>query len=268
MDIARIQMKDRVANGIKIGAAVGAGAGLVTGLLVNEYCYNEVGSCPGAVIALTAIGAAGGAAAGWGMDSARGNHIVYDRSGLRIENKLGMEYFTSVDFSRDAKIGFTPSFRNSKQITLSAGIGRHFISGLGVEGEIQRSLRSGVKQNPCVKALTGPQAGNCVGPGLEGTESELVGTGRVVYTLRSVRFHPFISGGFSVLQRDYRYAYADGSFPPKVVQVRSRYTEAAVPMSGGFRVALTKSIALRPAVTYYIGAERTSVSVGVVYRRK
>jgi hypothetical protein len=112
------------------------------------------------------------------------------------------------------------------------------------------------------------QAGKCVGSALEGVESQLVGTGRVVYSMRS-RFQPFISGGFSFLQTVERHAFAESlSGILQVHQFRPRFNQAAVPVSGGFRVSLTSSIAIRPAVTYYFGAERTTVSVGFVYRRK
>jgi hypothetical protein len=267
-DIARVLIPDPVGNGIKIGAGIGAAAGLVSGLLVNTYCSNEVGACPAAVIGLTAAGAAAGAGVGWGIDSSHGNRIVYDTAGIRIGDQPATDFFASVDYSRTSKVVIPSSFRNQtpEQISLSAGIGRHFASGLGVEAEIQRTAQSAVRQNPCEQPAAGPLVGRCIGPGLEGLESQFVGTGRVVYSLRAVRFHPFISGGFSVLRSVERYAYVDGSL--KVVQARAHFTDTAVPVGGGFRVALTSSIAIRPAVTYYWGVNRTSVSVGVVYRRR
>ncbi|HLQ77885.1 MAG TPA: hypothetical protein VK210_11055 [Terriglobia bacterium] len=269
MDIARVAIPDPVGNGIKIGAGVGAGAGLVSGLLVNTYCYNEVGSCPGAVIGLTAIGALGGAAAGWALDSAHGNRIVYDRAGITIPRGSRTEVFTSVDYSRTSSLVFPSLVTHSpREVSVSVGIGRHFASGLGIEGEVQRTVRGDIKQNPCVKVTFGAQAGTCIGPGLEGLESQAVGTGRVVYSLRSVRFQPFVSGGFSVLRCDERFAYVASSVNPIVIQARSIFNDTAMPVGGGFRVPLTRSLAIRPAVTYYIGAERTTVSVGFAYRRK
>ena len=83
------------------------------------------------------------------------------------------------------------------------------------------------------------------------------------------RFQPFLSGGFSVLQTVERGAFAfTVSGSPQLLQTHPRFTHYAAPVGGGFRVPLTSSIAIRPAVTYYIGAERTTVSVGVVYRHK
>lgn len=269
IEVERISTRDLVANGIQIGAAIGAAAGLVGGLAVNAECSNETGACPGAIIALTLIGAAGGAAAGWGLDSAHGSRVVYDRSGVIVEHKPATDFFGSVDYNYTARL-VIPSLTSSsaRQVSVSAGIGRHFQSGFGFEGEIQRTVQSDLKLNPCIKPIFGSQAGNCVGSAMEGVESQLAGTGRVVYSLRS-RFQPFFSGGFSILQTVERGAFAiTVSGTPAVQQSRPRFTSTAAPVGGGFRVPLTPSITIRPAVTYYIGAERTTVSVGVVYRHK
>ncbi len=268
LDIARISVPDPVRNGIKIGAGIGAGAGLVGGLLLNTLCSNETGACPGAVVALTAAGLVGGAAAGWGLDSAHGSRTVYDRSTVPIEREQATVFFASVNYSRISNLVFPAStFRAPSQVSLSAGVGRHWSSGFGIEGEVQRTIQSAVRQNPCIKASFGSLIGNCIGTGLEGLESQLAGTGRVVYSLSSVRFQPFVSVGFSLLQRVEPFAYADTAGVLKVVQARARFNETAVPVGGGFRVELTPSIAIRPAVTYYIGAHQTSASVGIVYRR-
>ena len=269
MEVERISTRDPVANGIKIGAGIGAVAGLVGGLLENAICSNEGGSCLGAVIGLAAIGAAGGAAAGWGLDSAHGSRVVYERSGVRVKRETATDFFGSVDYSHTAQRVFSPQTSFSpQQISLSAGIGRHYLSGFGIEGEIQRTVHSDLKLNPCVAPIFGAQAGTCGGSAMEGVESQLVGTGRMVYSMRS-RFQPFISGGFSFLQTVEQHAFAESfSGVLQVHQFRPRFNQTAAPVGGGFRVALNPSISIRPAVTYYIGAERTTVSVGVVYRRK
>ena len=268
-EVERISTRDPVANGIKIGVGVGAAAGLVGGLVINAICVNESGSCPGTIVGMTLIGAAGGGAAGWGLDSARGSRVVYDRSGVSVERKVSTDIFGSVDYSHTAKRQFSSGTSFSpQQISLSAGIGRHYQSGFGIEGEIQHTVQSDLKLNPCVKPNFGAQAGNCIGSALEGVESQLVGTARLVYSMRS-RFQPFISGGFSFLQTLEQQAFAESfSGVLRVHQFQPRFHQTAAPVGGGFRVPLTASIAIRPAITYYLGAERTTVSVGVVYRRK
>jgi hypothetical protein len=61
---------------------------------------------------------------------------------------------------------------NPQQISASAGIGRHYQSGLGIEGEIQRTLQSDLKRNPCVTVSSGSQTGNCAGSAMEGVQSQ------------------------------------------------------------------------------------------------
>lgn len=269
IEVDRIFTKDSVSNGIKIGAGIGAAAGLVSGLVINAICSNETGACPGAIVGLTLIGAAGGGAAGWGFDSTHGRSIVYDRSGVIVKHETATDVFGGVDYNYTSKLVLPSQTSISpQQISVSAGIGRHYQSGLGIEGEIQRTVQSDLKLNPCVKVVFGSQTGNCAGSAMEGVESQLVGTGRLVYSIRS-RFQPFLSGGFSVLQTVERGAFAfTVSGSPQLLQTHPRFTHYAAPVGGGFRVPLTSSIAIRPAVTYYIGAERTTVSVGVVYRHK
>lgn len=269
IEVGRISTRDPVSNGIKIGAGIGAAAGLVGGLLENAICSNETGACPGAIVGLTLIGAAGGGAVGWGLDSAQGSRVLYERSGVIVKHETATDVFGSVDYNYTAKSRFPSQTPISpQQLSVSAGIGRHYQSGFGIEGEIQRTVQSDLNSNPCVKVFSGSQTGNCAGSAMEGVESQLVGTGRVVYSMRS-RFQPFISGGFSFLQTVERGAFAvTVSGGPQLFPTQLRFTDYAAPVGGGFRVALTSSIAIRPAVTYYIGAERTTVSVGVVYRHK
>jgi hypothetical protein len=112
-------------------------------------------------------------------------------------------------------------------------------SGHGIEGEFQRTVQSDLNSNPCVKVAAGSQTGNCAGSAMEGVESQLVGTGRLVYSIRS-RFQPFISGGFSFLQTVERDAFAvTVSGSPQLFQTHFRFTDYAAPVGGGLRVPLT-----------------------------
>ncbi|HET9130711.1 MAG TPA: hypothetical protein VFO86_07185 [Terriglobia bacterium] len=270
IEVDRISTRDPVTNGILTGAGIGAAAGLVGGLVINAICANETGSCPGAVIGVTLIGAAGGGAAGWGFDKAHGSSIVYERSGASRPHETATDVFGSVDYNYTSNL-FVSSQKafHPQQLSVSAGIGRHYQSGFGIEGEIQRTVQSDLTSNPCVQLSSVVVTGNCVGSAMEGVDSQLVGTGRLVYSMRSVRFQPFVSGGFSILQTVERSTYAvTVSGSPLLIQSQLRFTDYAAPVGGGFRIPLTRSIAIRPAVTYYIGAERTSVSVGVVYRHQ
>ena len=61
-----------------LGRDPGAIPGLVGGLILNQLCYNEIGSCPGAAIGLTALGASVGAGIGFVADNGR-QTLIYDR---------------------------------------------------------------------------------------------------------------------------------------------------------------------------------------------
>lgn len=74
--IARIVAKDRLKNGISIGAAAGAGAGLIGALTVGAICSNEGSGCAEIMLGLIAAGAGGGAAIGAGLDAMR-NRTVF-----------------------------------------------------------------------------------------------------------------------------------------------------------------------------------------------
>lgn len=76
--VDRIVEKDSTRDGTIAGAIIGAIPGLVGGLIINAICYNEIGSCPGAVIGLTALGAGVGAGIGFVADNGR-QKLIYDR---------------------------------------------------------------------------------------------------------------------------------------------------------------------------------------------
>ena len=76
--VDRITEKDSTRDGTIAGAIIGAIPGLIGGLILNKICYNEIGSCPGAAIGLTALGAGVGAGIGFVADNGR-QKLIYDR---------------------------------------------------------------------------------------------------------------------------------------------------------------------------------------------
>ena len=76
--VDQITEKDSTRDGTIAGAIIGAIPGLIGGLILNKICYNEIGSCPGAAIGLTALGAGVGAGIGFVADNGR-QKLIYDR---------------------------------------------------------------------------------------------------------------------------------------------------------------------------------------------
>ncbi|MEO6213543.1 MAG: hypothetical protein ABIP65_07945 [Vicinamibacterales bacterium] len=84
-DIRKVERKDSLWNGVWIGAAIGAGAGLVTAVSVDacpEYGgYASVG-CSDERAALPFAGAIYGALIGWGIDAlVKGRSTLFDSAG-------------------------------------------------------------------------------------------------------------------------------------------------------------------------------------------
>jgi hypothetical protein len=76
--VDRIVEKDSTRDGTIVGAIIGAIPGLIGGLIINQICQNEVGSCAGTVIGLTALGAGVGAGIGFVADNGR-QKLIFDR---------------------------------------------------------------------------------------------------------------------------------------------------------------------------------------------
>jgi hypothetical protein len=68
--VERIVVKDSIRNGLLIGLAIGAGAGVAVGRVMDSICFGET-DCSGFTLLLGVTGAAGGAAIGAGLDGLR-----------------------------------------------------------------------------------------------------------------------------------------------------------------------------------------------------
>ena len=72
---------DSVKNGALIGMGIGLGAGFVGGMAMGAWMSNEGGNAAGAFLAMSALGAGIGAAAGAGFDGLRqGQTVLFRRS--------------------------------------------------------------------------------------------------------------------------------------------------------------------------------------------
>jgi hypothetical protein len=69
--VDRIVVKDSVRNGLLIGLAIGAGAGVAVGRVADSICFGETDCSSDVTLLLGVIGAAGGAAIGAGLDGLR-----------------------------------------------------------------------------------------------------------------------------------------------------------------------------------------------------
>jgi hypothetical protein len=68
--VDRIVVKDSIRNGLLIGLAIGAGAGVAVGRVMDSICFGET-DCSDFTLLLGMSGAAGGAAIGAGFDGLR-----------------------------------------------------------------------------------------------------------------------------------------------------------------------------------------------------
>lgn len=76
--VQRIVLRDSVSNGAQMGSLIGAIPMLVMGLVINQGCLNEGGTCLGIILGLTGLGAGIGAGLGAAVDSAM-QELVYDQ---------------------------------------------------------------------------------------------------------------------------------------------------------------------------------------------
>jgi hypothetical protein len=300
-------------NRMLIGAMIGAAAAFPLGVLSRAYAYNEGGSEGGALTVPVALVAGTGAA--WGKFHRRWQKIYERTPGAfetstalsfpAVETELlgslasGNNSNTFVD-NAGATVDST-ALGSRQQLGLSVGVGRRYPSGLAVELELNRTLNAGFTHVACIprpktfiNGVLDP-GGQCDGSADVGTESILTATERLVYTARkAARVQPIVSAGIAFVFRSERTA---SSFPAYLFpafalpvfglagggngndwQVGTSTTQhalGAVPVSGGVRVAITPSLAVRSEFTYvhYVGIDLAVVhtslsraSVGIAYK--
>lgn len=261
--IARLVVKDSLDNGLLVGLGTGAGAGFSLGMTVNMICAGEGSNCPGAVVLLTAMGAAIGGAVGVGIDGIR-QRVVLDR--IDGPGELVPEVRAHVAFARSRT-------SNVKVVgPASAGASwsiRHTTSRWGVELEADRTLRSTTRLFECPDI---PLEIEGCGVAREGIQDLTIGSAKVQYFLRQGRVQPYLGGGLMIYQlsqldADVRTPFRGGG-QRFVVEALSRRRSVGVVAEAGARVQITSRLAVLPDITFYRAndIEQWRGSLGVGYR--
>ena len=130
--VNRIVVKDSIRNGLLMGLAIGAGAGVAGGLVMNAICVNETGGCLGDAAVLGLAGAAGGAAIGAGLDGLQ-HRTAFERReswrgvGLVIDLGRGPRTHASSE---------APQFTAHVSVAPAAYDPRIYRAGVGVRGGV------------------------------------------------------------------------------------------------------------------------------------
>ena len=241
--IARITVKDSTRNGTKIGALIGAGAGLAGALALSAVYANEGGNAMGANLLLIGLGAGAGAGIGWLGDSLT-QHELYRTSGTA--RWLSPELRVRVAGINRA--GGLPGFGLSWSTTMG--------SGFGVEVNADKTL--------------GASDGEGRGFSFDG---------RALYAFGHSRVQPYVSGGVGFVQHDHKITYEvppSAFLPTGATYSGNQDVEGVAPVfGGGIRFEPARHLVIRPEVSIFLEGKpfagsltpvaRASVSIGAAW---
>jgi opacity protein-like surface antigen len=264
--ISRIVREDSKKNGLLIGLAAGLGAGLVGGWMMNSVCENETGGCPEFFFILGSIGAASGAGIGAAADGMR-KQVIYSARTAPVDEPAALGLF-SPEVGANVGGGHATAFGAGMTMPVSIGASWSFRqkTGLGVRFDASQTLTESRHVVECVP----DQSGRCVGSGEEGVNKIFIGTAQIQYFFPVLgRVQPYIGGGAGVHNSNVERAFPVMLFG-RAIAVDSApvsSTHAAMVVSGGTRIALTKSLSIDPSILFIDARDLTGVraSLGVAY---
>jgi opacity protein-like surface antigen len=141
-----------------------------------------------------------------------------------------------------------------------AGFGLHHRSGLGAELEINRTFGLMARTAPC--AISGV---SCVGTGRDGVLSSTILTGNAVYRFGSHRVQPYVTGGLGGLwSRTVASVTLVQGTQAAVTEREDRDGALALSFGAGFRMPITRAVALRSEVRFYDGSARSRANLSII----
>lgn len=264
--ISKIVREDSKRNGLLIGLAAGLGAGIFGGAMFNAICENETGGCPEFIFFLGGVGAAAGAGIGAAADGMR-KEVIYAPGAPAPDDAAALGLFKP-EVALNIGGGHFSGFGMGMTAPVSLGGSWSFRqrAGIGVRFDVSRTLAESRHVVECVRDLSG----RCAGSGEEGVNKIFIGTAQVTYHFsRLGRVQPYIGGGLglhnTIVQR--AFAVALPGRPVTIDSAPASTTQASMVVSGGTRIAVTKSLAIDPAVTFIDAKDLSGVraSIGIAY---
>jgi opacity protein-like surface antigen len=131
--------------------------------------------------------------------------------------------------------------------------------GLGVEFDVQTLLGLSLREVPC--AVTVP----CTGTAREGVSSSTIVSANVLYYFGDGRVQPFVAGGVGAMWSTSVVSLTQVQGNQAVLSdFEERDTGFAFNVGGGFRIALTPHLALRPEIRIYDSSIQSRANLSLV----
>jgi hypothetical protein len=237
--VGRVTIQDSPRNGALIGAAIGGGAGIASGLLLSAICANEGGDCAGPVIGVIGLGTAAGAGIGWLADRLH-QRVVYDAL-PDVPRQFAPEL--AVHLGGESR----PSSRTT--FVLGGAWSTTLTPHLGLAVNVTRSFAG--SSTPAASDGRGVSA-----------------DARLQYRFGHARVQPYAEAGFGYFQSYRAHTYTTPAFPgfPSLqIEGVSRQSGLAPVLGGGVRMRLGSRVSLVPGVSWYRhhGGRLTGVRAGV-----